>query len=110
MRQASRQPARWPTWLPALGLDTWRSTWLRLTHDVVLNGRVTALCGSLLPSQVEALPGRTLIGPIRFRTLDCPMPSSPEGSTAAPPVRGLTGATGHSAGRITGRSRAVSGR
>jgi hypothetical protein len=30
------------------------------------------LCGSLLPSQLSALPARKLIGPIRFCTLDCP--------------------------------------
>lgn len=56
----------------ALGLDAYRSTWLRLAHDIALNGRVTVLTGSLLPSQLETLPGRKLIGPIRFCTLDCP--------------------------------------
>ncbi len=56
----------------ALGLDTMRGTWLRLAHDIALNGRVTVLAGSLLPSQLEPLPGRKLIGPIRFCTLDCP--------------------------------------
>jgi gluconate kinase len=56
----------------ALGLDAYRGTWLRLAHDIALNGRVTVLTGSLLPSQLESLPGRKLIGPIRFCTLDCP--------------------------------------
>jgi RNase adaptor protein for sRNA GlmZ degradation len=56
----------------ALGWDTWRNTWLRLAHAIALNGRVTVLCGSLLPSQLETLPARKLIGPIRFCTLDCP--------------------------------------
>jgi len=37
----------------ALGLDTFRGTWLRLAHDIALNGRVTVLAGSLLPSQLE---------------------------------------------------------
>jgi hypothetical protein len=30
----------------ALGVDTWRGTWLRLAHDIALNGRVTVLAGS----------------------------------------------------------------
>src|SRR5215475_5778239 len=55
----------------ALGWDTWRNTWLRLAHDIALNGRVTVLCGSLMPSQMETLPARKLVGPIRFCTLDC---------------------------------------
>ncbi|HTQ88743.1 MAG TPA: hypothetical protein VMK84_04545 [Streptosporangiaceae bacterium] len=35
----------------ALGWDTWRNTWLRLAHAIALNGRVTVLCGSLMPDQ-----------------------------------------------------------
>jgi len=56
----------------ALGWDAYRSTWLRLAHAVALNGRMTVLCGSLLPSQLEVLPARKLIGPIHWCTLDCP--------------------------------------
>jgi RNase adaptor protein for sRNA GlmZ degradation len=56
----------------ALGWDTWRNTWLRLAHAIALNGRVTVLCGSLMPSQMETLPARKLVGPIHFCTLDCP--------------------------------------
>jgi len=56
----------------ALGWDTWRNTWLRLAHAIALNGRVTVLCGSLMPDQLEPLPARKLVGPIRFCTLDCP--------------------------------------
>jgi hypothetical protein len=56
----------------ALGLDTWRDTWLRLAHGVALNGRVTVLCGSLLPDQLDVLPARKLLGPIHFCNLDCP--------------------------------------
>jgi RNase adaptor protein for sRNA GlmZ degradation len=55
----------------ALGLDTWRNTWLRLVHEVALNGRVTVLCGSLMPDQLESLPARKLLGPIHFCNLDC---------------------------------------
>jgi len=56
----------------ALGWDTWRNTWLRLAHAIALNGRVTVLCGSLTPDQLEPLPARKLVGPIRFCNLDCP--------------------------------------
>jgi RNase adaptor protein for sRNA GlmZ degradation len=56
----------------ALGLDTWRNTWLRLAHEVALNGRVTVLCGSLMPDQLESVPARKLLGPIHFCNLDCP--------------------------------------
>jgi RNase adaptor protein for sRNA GlmZ degradation len=55
----------------ALGWDTWRNSWLRLALAIALNGRVTVLCGSLMPDQMETLPARKLVGPIRFCTLDC---------------------------------------
>ena len=45
--------------------------------DLALNGRVTILTGSLLPSQLETLPARKLIGLIRFCTLDWAWPTSP---------------------------------
>jgi hypothetical protein len=56
----------------ALGWETFGNTWLRLAHAIALNGRVTVLCGSLMPGSLEALPARKLIGPIRACTLDCP--------------------------------------
>jgi hypothetical protein len=56
----------------ALGWDTFGNTWLRLAHAIALGGRVTVLCGSMLPGNLEALPARKLIGPIRSCTLDCP--------------------------------------
>ena len=56
----------------ALGWETWRDTWLRLAHGEALNGRVTVLCGSLLPGQLDAVPARKLLGPIHFCDLDCP--------------------------------------
>jgi len=56
----------------ALGWETWRDTWLRLAHAVALNGRVSVLCGSLLPDQLESVPARRLLGPIHFCNLDCP--------------------------------------
>jgi len=56
----------------ALGWDTWGNTWLRLAHGVALNGRVTVLCGSMIPSRLEGLPARKLLGPIYSCNLDCP--------------------------------------
>jgi predicted kinase len=56
----------------ALGWDMWRDTWLRIAHGVALSGRPTVLCSSLLPSQLESLPSRKLLGPVRFCNLDCP--------------------------------------
>jgi len=58
--------------IAALGWETWRDTWLRLVYGEALNGRVTVLCGSSLPAQLDALPARKLLGPIHFCTLDCP--------------------------------------
>jgi hypothetical protein len=42
----------------ALGWETWRDTWLRLAHGLALNGRVTVLCGSLMPDQLDAVPAQ----------------------------------------------------
>jgi len=56
----------------ALGWETWRDTWLRVAHAEALSGRVTVLCGSLLPDQLDAVPARKLLGPIHFCDLDCP--------------------------------------
>jgi hypothetical protein len=56
----------------ALGWDMWRDTWLRIAHGNALNGRPTVLCTSLIPSHLESLPARKLLGPIRFCNLDCP--------------------------------------
>jgi ribosomal protein S27AE len=56
----------------ALGWDTWRNTWLQLTHAAALGGQVTVLTGSLTLDQLERLPARKLIGPIHFALLDCP--------------------------------------
>jgi hypothetical protein len=56
----------------ALGWDTWRDTWLRIAHGLAQGGRPTVLCTSLLPSQLESLPARKLLGPIHFCNLDCP--------------------------------------
>lgn len=77
----------------ALGLDTERGTWLRLAHDIALNGRVTVLTGSFLPSQLEPLPGRKLIGPIRFCTLDCPDAVIAERLRSRPSWRGTSAET-----------------
>jgi len=74
----------------ALGWDTWRNTWLRLAHAIALNGRVTVLCGSLLPSQLETLPAYKLVGPIRFCTLDCPSPVLADRLRRRPSWRGTS--------------------
>jgi len=74
----------------ALGLDAFRSTWLRLAHAVALNGRATILCGSLLPTQLDALPASKLIGPIRFCTLDSPDAVIAERLRSRPSWRGAS--------------------
>jgi hypothetical protein len=56
----------------ALGWEIWRDTWLRVAHGEALHGRVTVLCGSLMPDQLGAVPARKLLGPIHFCDLDCP--------------------------------------
>ena len=55
-----------------LGWDVFRDTWLRIAHEVALNGRVTVLCTSLRPDALDALPARKLLGPVHFGNLDCP--------------------------------------
>jgi broad-specificity NMP kinase len=74
----------------ALSVDTWRGTWLRLAHDIALNGRVTVLAGSFIPSHLEPLPGRKLVGPIRFCTLDCPDDVIAERLRSRPSWRGAS--------------------
>jgi predicted kinase len=61
-----------PLQLAALGWATWGNAWLRVVHGIALNGRVTVLCGSMMPSQLEAAPARKLLGPIHACNLDCP--------------------------------------
>jgi RNase adaptor protein for sRNA GlmZ degradation len=56
----------------ALGVDMWRDTWLRIAHGAALGGRSMVLCTSLIPSHLEGLPTRQLLGPIHFCNLDCP--------------------------------------
>lgn len=58
--------------LAALGWEIWRDSWLRVAHGEALHGRVTVLCGSLMPDQLDAVPARKLLGPIHFCDLDCP--------------------------------------
>jgi hypothetical protein len=58
--------------ISTIGWDMWRDTWLRIAHGVARSGRPTVLCTSLLPSQLEELPARKLLGPIYFGNLDCP--------------------------------------
>jgi hypothetical protein len=74
----------------ALGWDTWRNTWLQLTHAAALGGRVTVLTGSLTPDQLECLPARKLVGPIRFALLDCPDDVLADRLRARPAWRGTS--------------------
>jgi hypothetical protein len=74
----------------ALGWDTWRNTWLQLTHAVALGRRVTVLTGSLTPDQLERLPARRLIGPVHFALLDCPDDILAERLRARPTWRGTS--------------------
>jgi hypothetical protein len=72
----------------ALGWDTWRNTWLQLTHAVAVGGRATVLTGSLIPDQLERMPARRLVGPIHFALLDCPDDILAERLRARPTWRG----------------------
>ena len=56
----------------ALGWDVFEDTWLRIAHEVALNGRPTVLCTSVMPDRLERLPARKLVGPVHFGNLDCP--------------------------------------
>ena len=58
--------------IAALGWDAFSDTWLRIAHGLALNGRPMVLCTSLIPSHLEPLPARKLLGPIHFCNLDCP--------------------------------------
>jgi hypothetical protein len=84
----------------ALGWDTWRNTWLQLTHAVALGGQAMVLTGSLTPGQLERLPARRLVGPIHFALLDCPADVLAERLRAQPAWRGTS-----SQAKITGHQR-----
>ena len=58
--------------IAALGWDVFEDTWLRIAHEVALNGRPTVLCTSMMPDRLESLPARKLLGPVYFANLDCP--------------------------------------
>lgn len=58
--------------IAALGWDVFADTWLRIAHGLALNGRPMVLCTSLMPSRLEPLPARKLLGTIHFCNLDCP--------------------------------------
>lgn len=71
----------------ALGWDTWRNTWLQISHAAALGGQATVLTGSLTPDQLERLPARKLIGQIHFALLDCPDDVLADRLRARPPWR-----------------------
>jgi hypothetical protein len=58
--------------IAALGWDVFEDTWLRIAHEMALNGRPTVLCTSMMPDRLESLPARKLLGPVYFGNLDCP--------------------------------------
>jgi len=58
--------------IAALGWGLFYDTWLRIAHEVALNGRPTVLCTSMMPDRLERLPARKLLGPVYFGNLDCP--------------------------------------
>ena len=73
----------------ALGWDTWRNTWLQLTHAIALNGRATVLCGSLLPDSWNVYRPGGWSARSTSATLTAPMRSWLSGCALAQP-----GATG----------------
>jgi hypothetical protein len=56
--------------LAGIGPDEPRRTWLWLAYWIARHGRPTVLCGPLVPGQLEALPARSLAGPIHYCALD----------------------------------------
>jgi hypothetical protein len=74
----------------ALGWDTWRNTWLQLTHAAALGGQITVLTGSLTPDQLERPAARRLVGPIHFALSDCPDDLLAERLRARPTWRGTS--------------------
>jgi hypothetical protein len=51
--------------------DERNDNWLRVAHANGLCGLDTVFCGTLLPSQVESLPNRCLVGDLLYCDLDC---------------------------------------
>jgi energy-coupling factor transporter ATP-binding protein EcfA2 len=74
----------------ALGWDVWRNTWLQLAHAIAACGRSTVLVGSIRGDQLEPLPARCLVGPIRCCLLDSPDAVLASRLRSRPSWRGFT--------------------
>ena len=57
------RPIRWPAF---------RAAWLAAAHGVAQSGLATVLLGPFIPSQLDELPARRWVGPVRFLVLDRP--------------------------------------
>jgi energy-coupling factor transporter ATP-binding protein EcfA2 len=54
-----------------LDWENFRDAWLSVAHGVAQSGRATVLLGPFYAQQLEPLPARRWIGPIRYAVLDC---------------------------------------
>lgn len=53
------------------GVETFRSTWLRLAAMIHQSARPVLLCGTVVPPELEELPERGLFAEVRYLALTC---------------------------------------
>lgn len=64
-----------------------RAAWLRLAAMIHQGGRPTVLCGTVVPPELEPLPGRVLFTEIRYLALVCDSPVLAQRLRTRPPWR-----------------------
>lgn len=64
-----------------------RDSWLHVAHGVAQSGRATVLLGTVMPEQLDELPGRRWISAVHFAVLDCSDAQRRRRLEARPPWR-----------------------